>query len=79
MTITLSRAEIYALVLIFGLWLANYVWMERDYRQMKAALDLANARVPCEAVPAGEKGTIKRFRYDARKGQLINVETGEVW
>ncbi len=79
MTITLSRAELYALVLIFGLWLANYVWMERDYRQMKAALDLVNARVPCETIPADEKSTIKRFRYDAQKRQLINVETGKVW
>lgn len=74
MTITLSRRELYLLLIGGGLWLVSYVWMERDYQQMKEALE---ARVSCEQIPAAEGGPSMRFRYDASTGRLINVETGE--
>lgn len=76
MTINLSRWELYFIAIVFGLLAINYVWMERDYLRLKAAME---ARVPCEQIPTGEGGPVKRFRYDPERGQLINIETGEAW
>ncbi|PZN50019.1 MAG: hypothetical protein DIU65_13400 [Proteobacteria bacterium] len=72
----LTRRDLCILVIFLGVMAINYVWMEREYSQMKAALE---KRVPCEQIPARESGPVKRYRYDPQTGRLIDVETGEAW